>query len=103
MGHTPRWLGKRWARLPAKATTEVKLGLWASALLAAWLWGAPARAETTAALVVMVADEPGDLVSARLERDLRSLGLSVMVLSATPENSSSAAALEHTARGLGGI
>jgi hypothetical protein len=55
------------------------------------------------ALVVLVADEPGDAVSARLERDLRSLGLAVMVLSATPENSNGAQALERTARSLGAI
>jgi hypothetical protein len=55
------------------------------------------------ALVVLVEDEPGDAVSVRLERDLRSLGLTVIVLSATPENSSGAEALERTARSLGGI
>lgn len=59
-------------------------------------------ARSAATLVIIVADEPGDAVSARLERDLRSLGLSVLLLKATPENSSSPAALERTARGLGG-
>ena len=59
------------------------------------------RAST--ALIVLVADEPGDAVSAQLERDLRSLGLAVIALSATPENSSGTEALERTARSLGGI
>jgi hypothetical protein len=64
----------------------------------------PARpSEVSTALVVLVADEPGDAVSARLERDLRSLGLAVMLLSATPENSNGAEALERTARSLGAI
>lgn len=57
----------------------------------------------SATLVVIVSDEPGDAVSARLERDLRSLGLSVVALQATPENSSDATALERCARGIGGI
>lgn len=61
------------------------------------------RGEAATALVVLVADEPGDAVSARLERDLRSLGLAVMVLSATPENSNGAQALERTARSLGAM
>jgi hypothetical protein len=61
------------------------------------------RAEPSTSLVVLISEQPGDAVSERLERDLRSQGLSVLVLSATPENSSSAAALEQTARGLGGI
>ena len=56
-----------------------------------------------ATLIVVVADEPGDAVSARLERDLGSLGLSVMVLRATPENSSDSLALERCARGFGGV
>lgn len=56
-----------------------------------------------AALIVIVADEPDDAASSRLHRDLRSLGFAVVVLSATPENSSDTAALERAARGLGGI
>ncbi|HEY6080417.1 MAG TPA: hypothetical protein VIW29_16500 [Polyangiaceae bacterium] len=58
---------------------------------------------TSTALIVLVADEPGDAVSDQLERDLRSLGLAVIVLSATPENSNGTEALERTARSLGGI
>lgn len=64
---------------------------------------ASSSAVPSAALVVVVSDEPGDAVSARLERDLRSLGLSVLALQATPENSSDARALERSARGIGGI
>jgi hypothetical protein len=66
---------------------------------------APSSKGTTAsgALIVLVADEPSDAVSTRLERDLRSLGLAVLVLSATPENSNGAEALERTARSLGGM
>jgi hypothetical protein len=61
------------------------------------------KGNSPAALIVLVEDEPGDAVSAWLERDLRSLGLAVIVLSATPENSSGAEALERTARSLGGM
>lgn len=56
-----------------------------------------------AALIVIVADEPDDDASSRLQRDLRSLGFAVVLLSATPENSSNTAALERAARELGGI
>lgn len=66
-------------------------------------FGISARAESQASLVVLIAEQPGDAVSERLERDLRSQGFSVLVLAATPENSSGAAALEHAARGLGGL
>ncbi|MEO8181847.1 MAG: hypothetical protein ABI895_23685 [Deltaproteobacteria bacterium] len=62
-----------------------------------------AQKPASASLVVVVADEPGDAVSARLEHDLRSLGLAVIVLQATPENSSGAPALARTARDLGAI
>jgi hypothetical protein len=51
---------------------------------------------------VLISEQPGDAVTQRLERDLRSQGFSVLALGATPENSSSASALERTARGLGG-
>jgi hypothetical protein len=60
-------------------------------------------ATASGALIVLVADEPSDAVSTRLERDLRSLGLAVLVLSATPENSNGAEALQRTARSLGGM
>jgi hypothetical protein len=53
--------------------------------------------------VVLIAEQPADAVTERLERDLRSQGFAVLVLAATPENSSGAAALERAARGLGGV
>ncbi len=76
----------------------------ASALLASCLlFGATARAESAATLIVLVADDPNDAVVSRLERDLRGLGFGVVVLSATPENSGDRAALERAARSLGGL
>lgn len=72
-------------------------------LLLCSAFGVAARAESQASLVVLIAEQPGDAVSERLERDLRSQGFSVLVLAATPENSSGPAALEHAARGLGGL
>lgn len=64
---------------------------------------APPPPAAATALVVVIADEPDDAVSTRLARDLRSLGFALMVLKATPENSSDAAALERSGRGLGGV
>jgi hypothetical protein len=81
----------------------VKPKLAGALLLACLALPAVARAEPTTSLVVVISEQPGDAVSERLERDLRSQGLSVLLLSATPENSSSDAALEQTARGLGGM
>ena len=99
----------------------MRLARWSAVLVACSLRGPAARAEpapvqgastvlprsaqnpASASLVVVVADEPGDAVSARFEHDLRSLGLAVIVLRATPENASGAPALEHTARALGAI
>ena len=76
----------------------------ACALLASCLlFGHAARAEPAASLIVLIADEPGDAVVSRLERDLRGLGFGVVVLSATPENSGDRAALERAARSLGGL
>ena len=56
-----------------------------------------------AALVVLFADDPGDAASLRLERDLQSLGFSVIRLAATPENSSDDSALERSARAVGAV
>jgi hypothetical protein len=81
----------------------VKRGLAGALLLACSAWCVGAAGQQAASLVVLIAEQPGDAVSERLERDLRSQGFSVLVLSATPENSSSPAALEHAARGLGGV
>ena len=81
----------------------MKVGLAGAVLLACLALPALAFAEPATSLVVLISEEPGDAVSERLQRDLRSQGLSVLVLGATPENSSSNAALEQTARGLGGI
>lgn len=74
------------------------------ALCAVWLLFAPtARAERTATLIVLVADDPNDTVANLLERDLRALGFGVMLLGTTPENSLDGSALERTARSLGGM
>jgi len=71
-------------------------------LFACLLLATFARAEPVATLVLITGD-PADAVSARLERDLRGLGFSIVVLGATPENSSDTAALERTARSLGSM
>lgn len=81
----------------------MKRGLAGALLLACSAWPIAAAGQQAASLVVLIAEQPGDAVSERLERDLRSQGFAVLVLSATPENSSSPAALEHAARGLGGV
>lgn len=74
------------------------------AILAACLsFGAPASAEPAATLIVLIADEPSDAVVARLASDLQGLGFGVVVLSATPENTGDASALERTTRSLGGL
>lgn len=54
-------------------------------------------------MIVLIADEPSDAVVSRLVRDLQGLGFGVVVLSATPENTGDAAALERTTRSLGGL
>ena len=73
------------------------------ALLGCLLLAPVARAAPAATLIVLVADEPSDAVAGRLARDLRGLGFGVVVLGATPENSTNSAALERTARSLGGL
>jgi hypothetical protein len=72
-------------------------------LAACLLWGQVARAEPAATVIVLIADEPSDGVVARLVRDLQGLGFGVVVLSATPENTGDANALERTTRSLGGL
>jgi len=74
------------------------------ALLAACLsFGQVAHADPAATLVVLIADAPSDPVVARLVRDLQGLGFGVVVLSATPENTGDASALQRTTRSLGGL
>jgi hypothetical protein len=74
------------------------------ALLAACLaFGHGARAAPAATVIVLIADEPTDAVVTRLSRDLQGLGFGVVVLSATPENTGDASALERTTRSLGGL
>jgi hypothetical protein len=95
----PRWS----ALLVASLGSQTALAEPAPDTSAATLSPRPAQSPASATLVVIVADEPGDAVSARLEHDLRSLGLAVIVLQATPENSSGMPSLERAARGLGAI
>ncbi|MEP7049830.1 MAG: hypothetical protein ABJB12_05730 [Pseudomonadota bacterium] len=75
----------------------------ACALLGCLFLASVARAEPAATLIVLVADDPSDAVAGRLARDLRGLGFGVVLLGATPENSTDRAALERTARSLGGL
>ena len=59
----------------------MKARLAGAALLACLALPARVRAEPSTSLVVLISEQPGDAVSERLERDLRSQGLSVLVLS----------------------
>jgi hypothetical protein len=62
-----------------------------------------AWARGPSSLVVLVGSAPASDVTQALERDLQGLGLSVLVLAATAENSSGRASLERTARSFGAI
>jgi hypothetical protein len=67
------------------------------------LCGTIAVAQTAPSLVVVLTSEPSSQAARRLARDLESLGLDVLVLRATPENSSGRASLEKSARSVGAI
>jgi len=81
----------------------LKAALGCALVAAALLFGPAARAEQAATLIVLIAEEPSDAVVSRLVRDLQGLGFGVVVLSATPENTGDASALERTTRSLGGL
>jgi hypothetical protein len=70
---------------------------------ASLLVGSTAEAQTAPSLVVILTAEPSSQAARRLARDLESLGLDVLVLRATPENSSGRASLEKSARSVGAI
>jgi hypothetical protein len=76
----------------------------AAAIVLVSLFCAPAaRAQSVPSLVVVLTAEPSSQAARRLARDLESLGLDVLVLRATPENSSGRASLEKSARSVGAI
>jgi hypothetical protein len=81
----------------------LRAALGCALVVACLSFGPPARAEPAATLIVLIAEEPSDAVVSRLVRDLQGLGFGVVVLSATPENTGDAAALERTTRSLGGL
>jgi hypothetical protein len=81
----------------------LRVALCCALLAGCLLLASTARAEPAATVIVLIADEPGDAVVTRLERDLRGLGFGVVLLSATPENATDAPALERTTRSLGGL
>ncbi len=62
-----------------------------------------ARAQSAPSLVVIITPDPSAPAGRRLARDLEGLGLDVLVLKATPENSSGRASLEKSARSVGAI
>jgi hypothetical protein len=62
-----------------------------------------AFAQTAPSLVVVLTTDPGSQAARRVARDLESLGLDVLVLRSTPENSSGRASLEKSARSVGAI
>lgn len=71
----------------------------------AWLAcaAADAAAQSAPSLVVIISADPAAPTSQHVAKDLRSLGLDVLVLKATPENSSGRASLERSARSVGAI
>lgn len=81
----------------------MRAALGCALVAACLLFGGSAQAEPAATLIVLIADEPSEPVVARLARDLQGLGFGVVVLSATPENTSDAGALQRTTRSLGGL
>lgn len=99
MGLTQLLLGKRSQRA-GTSRRALTLGV---LLLAALLPPRMASARSGSSLVVLVASDPAGPIAKALERDLQGLGLGVLVLSATPENSAGRASLERTARSLGAI
>jgi hypothetical protein len=69
------------------------------------LLGQPSVARTQAApsLVVIVSSDPATPTSQRVAKELRGLGLDVLILKATPENAVGRASLERSARSVGAI
>jgi len=62
-----------------------------------------AHGQSAPALVVIVTSDPAAAAAKRLPKDLQGLGLDVLVLKATPENSSGRESLEKSARSVGAI
>jgi hypothetical protein len=62
-----------------------------------------AHSQSAPSLVVIVTSEPAAPAAKRLSKDLQGLGLDVLVLKATPENSSGRESLERSARSVGAI
>jgi hypothetical protein len=62
-----------------------------------------AAAQSAPSLVVVVAADPASPTARRLSTDLQGIGLDVLVLRATPENSSGHESLERAARSVGAI
>jgi len=100
MGLTLLWLGKCWQREAGIRRRTLRLWI---LLLAVLLPPQVAGARAGSSLVVLVASDPSGPITKSLERDLEGLGLGVLVLSATPENSAGRASLERTARSFGAI
>jgi hypothetical protein len=68
------------------------------------VFAAPAaRSQSAPSLVVIVTSDPAAAAARRLSKDLQGLGLDVLVLKATPENSSGRESLEKSARSVGAI
>jgi hypothetical protein len=61
------------------------------------------QSQSAPALVVIVTSDPAAPAARRLSKDLQGLGLDVLVLKATPENSSGRESLEKSARSVGAI
>jgi hypothetical protein len=62
-----------------------------------------AHAQGVPALVVLVASDPASQAARRLSKELQGIGIDVLVLKATPENSSGRESLERSARSVGAI
>jgi hypothetical protein len=83
----------------ARGHTCCAVGLALSLLLAA----PSVRSQSAPSLVVIVTSDPATPAARRLSKDLQGLGLDVLVLKATPENSSGRESLEKSARSVGAI
>ena len=62
-----------------------------------------AHGQGVPALVVLVASDPASQAARRLSKELQGIGIDVLVLKATPENSSGRESLERSARSVGAI
>ena len=84
-------------------TVRKIIGCGAWGVLCCALLTGVAYAQGVPALVVLVASDPASQAARRLSKELQGIGIDVLVLKATPENSSGRESLERSARSVGAI